>query len=82
MAIKLVEEMGGKVTTTFTSKETIHSLLNPSKYSKIPELVLPNTLKEIGKYSEKRGYLHPIVKDLNSNEILGKVLQKVGIQLK
>jgi large subunit ribosomal protein L15 len=58
-AIKIIEEKGGSVTTTYTDRKVIHALLNPKKYYSIPEIFVPTSRRMIARYisEDRRGYL-------------------------
>jgi large subunit ribosomal protein L15 len=80
-AISLVEEKGGKVTTVYTDKQRIHSLLNPEKYMHVPDMVLPPSRRLVGMYADpdRRGYLAPLIQDVERQDILTTILEKTKI---
>jgi hypothetical protein len=81
MAVKLVEEKGGKVTTVYTDKQRIHSLLNPEKYMQVPDMILPPNRRLVAMYADenRRGYLAPLVKGVGRQDVLKTIIEKTQI---
>jgi hypothetical protein len=77
--------LGGTVTAEYHDRQRIHQLLNPHKYISVPDTILPPTTKLIGQYADesRRGYLAPLVKEVDRKDILETVLKEVAqIRLK
>lgn len=72
------------MTTVFTDKERIKSLLSPEKYSNVPEFVLPTSRRLVATYAneEKRGYLANYAKDTSREHVFEKILKETKIQWK
>ena len=68
------------MTTIYTDPEIIRSILRPEKYAQIPDLVIPPTKRLVAIYSDetRRGYLHPIVKDVERKDIMKSILERVS----
>ncbi|KAJ1901859.1 YmL10 [Kickxella alabastrina] len=65
MAIKRVEEIGGKVVCVYHNKLAMRALLHPEKFAVLPKSAMPATTKMKRLYAdpERRGFLAPGIRD-------------------
>lgn len=82
-AIEKIESLGallnpgGSISTVYHSREAIRAMLNPHKYSSVPEQCIPHSRALIARYIDpvRRGYLAGKAQGVKPEQILSRIRQ-------